>query len=128
MTTIEFDDKTLVPRPSPLDIPIEPLLSNKDLPTAMAGFIDGVMLLERMALQSKIVEMGRVSADHWKTVIHDLCGKYFRGATAMEVPIATEVIHHLEAMVRGSEYSDMVLHTFDRLRPRLLSEIRLQLA
>ena len=82
MTNIQqFDDETLVPRPFPGDVPKEPLEANKDLTTAIAAYVEGVALLERTALESKVVEMGLVSAEDWEAFIKDQCEKYLSRPT-----------------------------------------------
>ena len=124
----KFDDETIVPRPFPGDVPIEPLEGNKDLPIGEAAFLDGVILLERTASQSNLIEMGLVSAADWQVFIKDQCEKYLGRPTAVSPPVASEIIPHLETMVLAKGYSQTVLQVFDELRPRLLAEIRLQMA
>ena len=128
MTNVQqFDDETLVPLPFPGDVPKEPLEDNKDLTTAIAAYVEGVALLERTALEYKVVEMGLVQAQDWTALIKDLCEKYLSRPTAISPPVMAEVVAELEAMVRTSTHRDMVLHVFDQLRPRLLTEIRNQM-
>ena len=123
----QFDDETLVPRPFPGDVPKEPLEDNKDLPPAIAAYVEGVALLERTALKPNVVEMGLVTAQDWTVLIKDLCEKCLSRPTAISPPVMAEVVAELEAMVRTSTHWDMVLHVFDQLRPRLLTEIRNQM-
>ena len=128
MTNVQqFDDETLVPRPFPGDVPKEPLEDNKDLTSGIAAYVEGVALLERTALESKVVEMGLVPAEDWTAFIKYQCEKYLSRPTAISPPVMAEIVPELEAMVRTSIHWDMVLHVFDQLRPRLLTEIRNQM-
>ena len=71
--------------------------------------------------------MGLVTAQDWTVLIKDLCEKCLSRPTAISPPVMAEVVAELEAMVRTSTHWDMVLHVFDQLRPRLLTEIRNQM-
>ena len=127
MTNIYFDDESLVPRPLSLDVPEQPLERNEDLPAARAAFMEGVGLLERQALRSSIVDMGRVSAEDWRAAVRYQCERYLSRPTAVSPLVADEIVPQLEAMVRESGYSEMLVHVFDQLRPRLIARLREQL-